>query len=103
MSNKLRILENDLSLFSDNTKNYEVYDIAYEGIIDAPPLFASDSLYKAVDFCYNLGYDFEVRTLSQTNREAKMNTNHEHYWDTPTKPNLVAECACGDELARGGE
>jgi hypothetical protein len=27
---------------------------------------------------------------------------HQHYWDTPAQPqlNLVAECACGEQLER---
>lgn len=27
---------------------------------------------------------------------------HNHFWDTPAvaQPNLVAECACGDQLER---
>lgn len=101
--NKLRIVENDLSLFSANVMKYEVYDTVYENVIDNPPLFASDILYEAIDFCYGLGYHFEVRLLSQTNREANMNTEHEHYWDTPNikKSNLVAECKCGEQLSRG--
>ena len=34
-----------------------------------------------------------------TNQLQKGNKmNHEHYWDTPSNSNLVAECACGDTL-----
>jgi len=63
MTNQLRIVENDITLFPNMFKAYEVFDISNKDILDPPPLFGSDTLQDAVSFCYNLGYNFEVGLL----------------------------------------
>ena len=67
---------------------------------------------EALQYLYGLTYalSFAIAERDQltldhdngninTNQLQKGNEmNHEHYWDTPSNSNLVAECACGDTL-----
>jgi hypothetical protein len=64
----LRIYEIDYSVSPGGNTEYEVYSMHEEDLFD-PPIFAAESLHAAVDFCYDLGVNFEVRTLAQYERE----------------------------------
>lgn len=64
MSNKLRIYEIDYSVSPGGTNEFEVYSTSESNILDTP-LFSTESLHEAIDFCYGCGVDFEVRTLAQ--------------------------------------
>ena len=62
MSNHLRILEIDYSVSPGGVNMFEVYPT---DIIIDPPYFESTDLMEAVNYCYNMGLDFEVKTLAQ--------------------------------------
>jgi len=59
----LEILEIDYEVSPGGVNSFEVYD-TNEVIPMSPPIFESESLTEAVQFCYNLGQDFTVRTLA---------------------------------------
>jgi hypothetical protein len=67
MNNKtnLEIIEIDYSVSPGGVNSFEVYDRGDEGFITSFPIFESENLTEAVQFCYNLGQDFTVRTLAQ--------------------------------------
>ena len=66
MSNQiqLEILEVNYSISPGGIDEFEVYSLDERDFYD-PPIFTSTSLAEAVQFCYNLGKDFVVRTFAQ--------------------------------------
>lgn len=68
MNTPLEILEVDYSVSPGGVNLFEVYD-THEEIPMTPPIYESENLTDAVNYCYNLGLDFSVRTLAQWNRE----------------------------------
>jgi hypothetical protein len=61
----LEILEVEYSCSPGGIDLFEVYDKS-----DIPlsvPIYETESLTEAVQFCYNLGKDFTVRTLAEWN------------------------------------
>lgn len=66
----LYIYEEDYSVSPNGVNSFEVYD---RRNISDPPIFESDDLMKAAQFCYNLGQDFTVHTLSQYYAEEALN------------------------------
>lgn len=57
----LQIIEMNYGVSPGGIDMFEVYPIGY--VLD-PPLFESENLHDAVDFCYAAGVDFEVRTIA---------------------------------------
>lgn len=68
MNTPLEILEVDYAVSPGGVVTYEVYE-TQEEIPMTPPIYESENLTDAVNYCYNLGLDFSVRTLAQWNRE----------------------------------
>lgn len=61
----LEILEVAYDVSPGGVRTFEVYD---KGEFSDPvsiPIYETESLTDAVDFCYNLGKDFTVRTLAE--------------------------------------
>lgn len=61
---QLEILEVNYSISPGGIDEFEVYSLDERDFYD-PPIFTSTSLAEAVQFCYNLGKDFVVRTFAQ--------------------------------------
>jgi hypothetical protein len=59
----LEIIEVDYGVSPGGVITFEVYD-TNEVIPMSPPIFETESLTEAVEYCYNLGQDFTVRTLA---------------------------------------
>ena len=58
----LEILEVNYSVSPGGVDTFEIYDL------DEPmsiPIFETESLTEAVQYCYNLGKDFTVRTYAE--------------------------------------
>jgi hypothetical protein len=64
----LRIYEIDYSISPGGVNEYEVYSMDEEDLFD-PPIFVSEHLVEALDFCQDLGVEYEVRTLAQYEKE----------------------------------
>ena len=62
----LEILEIEYSVSPGGVDTFEVYEI--NRIPLDCPIFETESLTDAVQFCYNLGQDFIVRTLAAWHR-----------------------------------
>ena len=63
----LEIVEVEYSCSPGGVDMFEIYDKGDNaGIMDIP-IYETESLTKAVQFCYNLGKDFTVRTLAEWN------------------------------------
>lgn len=60
----LEILEVAYDLSSDGGTSFEVYDKAEIEPVRIP-IFETESLTEAVEYCYNLGKDFIVRTYAE--------------------------------------
>lgn len=60
----LEILEIDYSVSPGGINEFEVYSRDERDHFD-PPIFTSENLVDAVQFCYNLGKDFVVRTFAE--------------------------------------
>ena len=61
----LELLEVAYDVSPGGVRTFEVYD---KGEFSDPvsiPIYETESLTDAVDFCYNLGKDFTVRTLAE--------------------------------------
>ena len=64
----LEILEMGYSCSPGGVDTFEVYDRTEMPL--SVPIYETESLTEAVEFCYNLGMDFTVRTLAEyENRE----------------------------------
>jgi len=66
----LRIYEVEYSVSPGGVNAFEVYDGRFP---DSPPLYESEDLTQAVQFCYNLGRDFTVLTLAEYYKQESMN------------------------------
>jgi hypothetical protein len=64
MNPMLEILEIDYSVSPGGVNSFEVYDRQEDNYISSFPIFETEDLTEAVNFCYNLGQDFTVRTLA---------------------------------------
>ena len=62
----LVIYEVEYSVSPGGVDSFEVYDGRFPS---DPPLYESEDLTSAVQFCYNLGRDFTVYTLSEYHKE----------------------------------
>jgi len=62
----LAIYEVEYSVSPGGIDMFEVYDGRFPS---DPPLYESPDLTSAVQFCYNLGRDFTVFTLSEYHKE----------------------------------
>ena len=62
----LQIVEVDYSVSPGGETTFEVYD--KQEVMD-PPIFETNNLIEAVNYCYKLGQDFEVKTLAQWEKE----------------------------------
>jgi hypothetical protein len=60
----LEILEVNYSCSPGGVDEFEVYSLD-ERDHSSPPIFSATTLAESVQFCYNLGKDFTVRTLAQ--------------------------------------
>jgi hypothetical protein len=60
----LEILEVNYSCSPGGVDTFEVYDRKNEIPMDMP-IYESESLTDAVQYCYNLGKDFVVRTFAE--------------------------------------
>lgn len=61
----LEILEVEYSVSPGGIDSYEVYD---KSEIFGMPIYETESLTDAVQYCYNLGQDFTVRTVAAWHR-----------------------------------
>lgn len=64
----LEILEVEYSVSPGGVDSYEVYDVGPDHEIMGIPLYETESLTDAVQYCYNLGQDFIVRTVAAWHR-----------------------------------
>jgi len=65
--NTLEILEVEYSCSPGGVDTFEVYDKS--NITASVLIYETESLTDAVQYCYNLGRDFTVRTLAQWHQE----------------------------------
>ena len=68
----LEILEVNYGVSPGGVDTFEVYDLN-ESIPMSVPIFETESLTEAVQFCYNLGKDFIVRTFAEWEARELMN------------------------------
>ncbi len=61
----LEILEVAYDCSPGGTRTFEVYDKGDNYDIMDMPIYETESLTKAVEFCYNLDKDFIVRTYAE--------------------------------------
>ena len=61
----LEILEVNYSVSPGGVDTFEIYDIGPDHEIMGVPIYETESLTDAVEFCYNLGKDFIVRTYAE--------------------------------------
>ena len=59
----LEILEVNYSCSPGGVDSFEVYDLNEDPV--SIPIFETEDLTEAVQFCYNLGKDFIVRTFAE--------------------------------------
>lgn len=60
----LEIIEVNYSVSPGGEDEFEVYSLDERDNFD-PPIFTSTSLQESVEYCYNLGRDFIVRTYAE--------------------------------------
>jgi hypothetical protein len=61
----LEILEVAYDCSPGGIRTFEVYDKGDNMVIMDMPIYETDSLTKAVQYCYNLDKDFIVRTYAE--------------------------------------
>lgn len=61
----LEILEVAYEVSPGGIRTFEVYDKGDNYEIMDMPIYETESLTKAVEYCYNLGKDFIVRTYAE--------------------------------------
>ena len=61
----LEILEVNYSVSPGGVDTFEVYDIGPDHEIMGIPIYETESLTDAVEYCYNLNKDFIVRTYAE--------------------------------------
>jgi len=66
----LEILEVNYSCSPGGVDMFEVYDTNEPSTV---PIYETESLTKAVQYCYNLGKDFIVRTFAEWEERELMN------------------------------
>ena len=71
----LEILEVEYSVSPGGVDSYEVYDIGQFGHPMACPIYETESLTDAVQYCYNLEQDFIVRTVAAWHRNEEAYAN----------------------------
>ncbi len=74
----LEIVEIEYSCSPGGVDSYEVYDKT-----DIPlsiPIYETESLTDAVQYCYNLGQDFIVRTVAAWHRNEDVYANIQSIW-----------------------
>ena len=64
----LEILEVEYSVSPGGVDTYEVYDVGPDHEIMGVPIYETESLTDAVQYCYNLEQDFTVRTVAAWHR-----------------------------------
>jgi hypothetical protein len=67
----LEILEVEYSCSPGGVDTFEVYEIDH--LTMDMPVYETESLTDAVQFCYNLGQDFIVRTVAAWHRNEELN------------------------------
>jgi hypothetical protein len=72
MNIPLEIFEVDYNVSPNGVNSFEIYDVE-QGLFDAPPVYETDDLTKAVRYCYDLGLNFTVRPLAHWEQEQKYN------------------------------
>ena len=65
----LNIYEPENSVSPGGIDTFEVYDGRFP---NDPPIYESEDLTSAVQFCYNLGRNFTVHTLSEYYKEERL-------------------------------
>ena len=60
----LEILEVNYSVSPGGVDEFEVYSLDERDLL-SPPIFVSTNLLEAVQYCYQLGKDFTVRTFAE--------------------------------------
>jgi hypothetical protein len=68
----LEILEVNYSVSPGGVDEFEVYSIN-ESNNYSPPIYSTTSLHEAVQYCYDLGKDFIVRTFAEWESREMMN------------------------------
>jgi hypothetical protein len=61
----LEILEIAYDVSPGGIRTFEVYDRLDIDEVITLPIYETESLTDAVEYCYNLGKDFTVRTLAE--------------------------------------
>ena len=61
----LEILEIAYDVSPGGIRTFEVYDKLDIDEVITLPIYETESLTDAVEYCYNLGKDFTVRTLAE--------------------------------------
>jgi hypothetical protein len=69
----LEILEVNYSVSPGGVDTFEVYDIGPDHEIMGTPIYETESLTEACNYCYNLGKDFIVRTFAEWESRELMN------------------------------
>jgi hypothetical protein len=64
----LRIVEVAYDVSPGGERSFEVYS-AHEDDIYEPPMFSTEDLHKAVDYCYELDLDFEIKTFAAWSKD----------------------------------
>jgi hypothetical protein len=68
----LEILEVNYSVSPGGVDEFEVYSLD-ERDHSSPPIYSTTSLHEAVQYCYDLGRDFTVRTFAEWEAREMMN------------------------------
>ncbi len=68
----LEIIEMNYSCSPGGIDEFEVFDNNESGNRNIP-IYSTTDLHKAVEFCYNLGRDFIVRTFAEWEARELMN------------------------------
>ena len=68
----LEIVEVNYGVSPGGIDEFEVYSLDERDFFNTP-LFSSTSLMEAVQYCYDLGKDFTVRTLAEWEEREMMN------------------------------
>lgn len=59
----LSIVEIGYDVSPGGEREFEVYSMHEEDLMQ-PPIYSSTDLHQAVDYCYELGVNFEIKTLA---------------------------------------
>lgn len=64
----LSIVEIEYDVSPGGEREYEIYSNDEEDLMQ-PPVWSTTSLHEAVDYCYSLGLNFNIKTLAAWHRE----------------------------------